>query len=182
MITGHVTVLRDGKVVDEMTPAKWFFNKHEDEPTTEVAIRRAPGEDLYVVLARYDASTQTATYAVTINPLVNWIWFGFGVMALGTGLALLPETVVRLRGLEACPPRRRDDHAAAAPAAAGRCRRPLRAQDDGDASRPSPAERARAAARGGDHVHVRLPRDRWPTAACRTARGTRRRPRSCVST
>ena len=38
------------------------------------------------------SATQTATYAVTINPLVNWIWLGFGVMALGTGIALLPET------------------------------------------------------------------------------------------
>jgi cytochrome c-type biogenesis protein CcmF len=93
MVTGHVTVLEDGKVVDQLQPARWFFNKHEDEPTTEVAIRRAPGEDLYVVLASYDASTQKATYAVTINPLVDWIWVGFGVIALGTGLALLPETV-----------------------------------------------------------------------------------------
>jgi cytochrome c-type biogenesis protein CcmF len=94
MVTGHVTVLENGKVVDQLQPARWFFNKHEDEPTTEVAIRRAAGEDLYVVLASYDASTQKATYAVTINPLVDWIWVGFGVIALGTGLALLPETVI----------------------------------------------------------------------------------------
>ncbi len=91
MITGQVTVSEDGKVLGEMAPAKWFFNKHEQEPTTEVAIRRAPGEDLYVVLGGYDVQSQTATYAVTINPLVNWIWFGFGVLALGTGIALLPE-------------------------------------------------------------------------------------------
>jgi cytochrome c-type biogenesis protein CcmF len=90
MITGHLTAFNDGKVVAEMTPAKWFFNKH-DQPTTEVAIRRAAGEDLYLVLAGYDVSTQTATYAITINPLVNWIWLGFGVLAFGTGLALLPE-------------------------------------------------------------------------------------------
>jgi cytochrome c-type biogenesis protein CcmH/NrfF len=37
-------------------------------------------------------STQEATYKIVINPLVNWIWFGFAVMALGTGLALLPES------------------------------------------------------------------------------------------
>jgi cytochrome c-type biogenesis protein CcmF len=92
MVTGQVTVSENGAVIDQLRPARWFFNKHEDEPTTEVAIRRAPTEDLYVVLASYDASTQTATYAVTINPLVNWIWIGFGVIALGTGLALLPET------------------------------------------------------------------------------------------
>jgi cytochrome c-type biogenesis protein CcmH/NrfF len=85
-------VTRDGKPLGEMEPARWFFNKHEEEPTTEVAIRRAPGEDLYVVLGGYDVATQSATYAITVNPLVNWIWFGFAVMALGTGLALLPET------------------------------------------------------------------------------------------
>ena len=27
----------------------------------------------------------------SINPLVNWIWLGFAVMALGTGIVLLPE-------------------------------------------------------------------------------------------
>ena len=79
-----------------MQPAKWFFNKREDEPTTEVAISRAPGEDLYIVLAGYDPSTQSATYAITINPLVNWIWLGFGVVAFGTMLALLPETAFAL--------------------------------------------------------------------------------------
>jgi cytochrome c-type biogenesis protein CcmH/NrfF len=29
---------------------------------------------------------------VTVNPLINWLWFGFGVVAIGTGIALLPET------------------------------------------------------------------------------------------
>ena len=85
MITGHVSIFEDGKPIGEMTPAKWFFAKHEEEPTTEVAIRRAVSEDLYVVLSGYDVSKQTGVYAVTVNPLVNWIWFGFAVMALGTG-------------------------------------------------------------------------------------------------
>ena len=93
MITGHVSVFDDGEPVGEMRPARWFFARREDDPTTEVAIRRGIGEDLYIVLAGYDAASQSATYAVTVNPLVNWIWFGFGVMAIGTGLALLPERV-----------------------------------------------------------------------------------------
>ena len=29
----------------KMYPAKWFFRKHEDQPTTEVAIRRSFAED-----------------------------------------------------------------------------------------------------------------------------------------
>jgi cytochrome c-type biogenesis protein CcmF len=91
MVTGHVSVFDNGKPIGTLTAARWFFNRREDDPTTEVAIRRGLSEDLYVVLAAYDAASQSATYKVTVNPLVNWIWFGFGIMALGTGIALLPE-------------------------------------------------------------------------------------------
>jgi cytochrome c-type biogenesis protein CcmF len=91
MVTGEVSVFRDGQALGTMAPAKWYFNKRAQEPTTEVAIRRAPGEDLYVVLADFNAAAQTGTYTVTVNPLVNWIWFGFAVMAIGTGIALLPD-------------------------------------------------------------------------------------------
>src|SRR6476646_44451 len=92
MITADVSVFENGKQIDRMQPARWFFAKHEDEPTTAVAIRRAVSEDLYLVLGSYNVTTQEATYKIVINPLVNWIWFGFAVMALGTGLALLPES------------------------------------------------------------------------------------------
>ena len=92
MVTADVSVFEGNKQIDQMRPARWFFVKHEDEPTTEVAIRRAVSEDLYLVLGSYNVSTQEATYKIVINPLVNWIWLGFAVMALGTGLALLPES------------------------------------------------------------------------------------------
>ena len=74
-----------------MYPAKWFFRKREEEPTTEVAIRRRIAEDVYIVLPAFDLKDQSASLHVVVNPLVNWIWFGFGVMAIGTGIALLPE-------------------------------------------------------------------------------------------
>jgi len=92
MITGHVTAFKDGTELGQMAPARWFFRKHEDQPTTEVAIRRSPSEDLYIILAGYDMQTQSATFEVVVNPLVNWIWLGFGIMAFGTGIALLPES------------------------------------------------------------------------------------------
>ena len=95
MVTGHVTVFEDGKQIGTMEPARWFYAKREEEPTTEVAIRRARGEDLYIVLTPdFDAATQRVTYAVTVNPLVNWIWAGFGIMAVGSILALLPEAAL----------------------------------------------------------------------------------------
>ena len=91
MITGHVSIFQDGKPFGTMQPAKWFFAKREQEPTTEVGIRRGFAEDLYIVLAGYDAADQSATYAVTVNPLVNWIWAGFAILAMGTLLAMVPE-------------------------------------------------------------------------------------------
>lgn len=91
MVTGYIAVFEGGKQIDMAYPAKWFYRRHEQEPTTEVAIRRTLAEDLYIVLGGYEAASQSATLEVHINPLVNWIWLGFGVLALGTGIALLPE-------------------------------------------------------------------------------------------
>ena len=93
MATAYIGVFEKGAQVDTMYPARWFFRKHEQEPTTEVAIRRAFAEDLYIVFAfdRQTLGSQAATLQVVINPLVNWIWLGFGIMAFGTGIALLPE-------------------------------------------------------------------------------------------
>ncbi|MEW6319939.1 MAG: cytochrome c-type biogenesis CcmF C-terminal domain-containing protein [Acidobacteriota bacterium] len=94
MVTAHVTIKdSSGAVLGQMHPAKWFFRKHEEEPTTEVAIRRSINEDLYLVMPAFEMQEQSASMEVHINPLVNWVWVGFGIMAIGTGIALLPETV-----------------------------------------------------------------------------------------
>jgi cytochrome c-type biogenesis protein CcmF len=91
MVTANLVIQRNGKAAGTLEPAKWFYRKHEEEPTTEVAIRRGFAQDLYVVLAGYDVQAQSVTLLVVINPLVNWIWMGFGVLAFGTIIALLPE-------------------------------------------------------------------------------------------
>jgi len=91
MVTAHVEALRDGKSLGQMFPARWFYFGRDDEPTTEVALRRGFADDLYIVLAGFDPQSQSATLVVKVNPLVNWIWFGVGIMAIGTFIALLPE-------------------------------------------------------------------------------------------
>src|SRR5882724_7242752 len=91
MTTAYLAVFVDGKEIDGLYPAKWAYRRHENEPTTEVAIRRTPAEDLYAVLGGFDLADQSVTLQLVVNPLVNWIWVGFGIMALGTGIALLPE-------------------------------------------------------------------------------------------
>lgn len=92
MVTAHISVKdTDGTDLGRMYPAKWYFRKHEEEPTTEVGIRRSFAEDLYIVMPAFELADQTASVEVHVNPLVNWLWVGFGIMALGTGIALLPE-------------------------------------------------------------------------------------------
>jgi len=91
MTTAYLTVFVGGKEIDRLYPAKWAYRHHEQEPTTEVAIRRTLAEDLYATLGAFDLSDQSATLEFFVNPLVDWIWFGFGILALGTGITLLPE-------------------------------------------------------------------------------------------
>jgi len=91
MTTAYLSVFVNGQQVDGLYPARWAYRRHEQEPTTEVAIRRTVAEDLYAVLGGFNLADQSATLELHVNPLVNWIWFGFGVMAIGTGIALLPE-------------------------------------------------------------------------------------------
>jgi cytochrome c-type biogenesis protein CcmF len=91
MITGHLTVFRDGKEIDKAYPGKWLYRRHEQEPVSQVAIRRSAAEDLYIVMPGFELQDQSVSLQVVINPLVDWIWVGFGVLALGTLLALMPE-------------------------------------------------------------------------------------------
>ncbi len=93
MITADTTLLRGGKEIARMYPARWFYRKHEEEPTTEVAIRRGFAEDVYLVMPAFSVEEQSASMGIHINPLVDWVWAGFGVLAIGTGIALLPDTV-----------------------------------------------------------------------------------------
>jgi cytochrome c-type biogenesis protein CcmF len=91
MVTAHIEASRDGNVLGSLYPAKWFFRNHESEPTTEVAMRRGVADDLYLVLAAYSVESQTAVLKIVVNPLVNWIWMGVGIMVFGSIIALLPE-------------------------------------------------------------------------------------------
>lgn len=94
MVTAQVEVFREGKDLGAMYPARWFFRNKEEEPTTEVAIRRSIPDDLYIVLAAQNAEQQSVTLSIVVNPLINWIWMGFGVIMFGTFISLLPETAM----------------------------------------------------------------------------------------
>jgi cytochrome c-type biogenesis protein CcmF len=99
MLTATMTVTHEGKPFAVMHPAKWSYRHHEDEPpTTEVDIHRSLREDLYLVLNGLDQKEGIANIKVVINPLVNWIWLGFFMLAFGTAIAFMPDRAYALAG------------------------------------------------------------------------------------
>jgi cytochrome c-type biogenesis protein CcmF len=85
----EVSVLSEGKLVENLRPEKRLYVTHE-QPTTEVALHSTWRDDIYLVLAGYDEEKQEATFSAYVNPLVGWLWIGGWVMALGTLFAMLP--------------------------------------------------------------------------------------------
>jgi cytochrome c-type biogenesis protein CcmF len=86
----RVEVMRDGRPIALMTPAKLFY-KRAQQPATSVAIRSTPANDLYLVLAGVDDNTGTVTFEVFLTPLVFWLWAGGFIMALGMVVAMWPN-------------------------------------------------------------------------------------------
>ena len=78
------------------------FGNKTFEPSTEVGIRSGLREDIYVVYAGSIAGTEEANFAISINPLVWWVWFGGVVLTAGGLLAMWPG------GRTAAPTGRRD--------------------------------------------------------------------------
>jgi cytochrome c-type biogenesis protein CcmF len=66
------------------------FGNKSFEPSTEVGIRSDLREDVYVVYAGSIAGTEQANFAITINPLVWWVWAGGVILVLGGLLTMWP--------------------------------------------------------------------------------------------
>jgi cytochrome c-type biogenesis protein CcmF len=89
VVTTTLSVYNEEKFIGKLMPEKYFHRSFE-QPVTEVAIRTSLLEDLYVILIGWDEEG-TAAFKVLVNPLVNWIWIGGGVLVLGGLIAFWPE-------------------------------------------------------------------------------------------
>ena len=89
VVSAHIAVFKGGRKIDDLYPQKHFHHKSE-QPMTEVKIRSTLKEDLYLVLSGWEEGGQ-ATFHVFINPLVQLIWIGIGVMVLGGMFVLVPN-------------------------------------------------------------------------------------------
>ena len=113
-LVATVDVKRDGRPAGMLAPEKRAY-KQREEVTSEVGIRRAWNEDLYLIMAgvsdpeRFMSGQDprpVATFKVLVNPLVPWIWLGGFIMAMGTLVALWPAAeAVRVTARAGAPVR-----------------------------------------------------------------------------
>lgn len=84
-------------VLARLLPARWQFKKFPDEPTTEVDMWNHMKEDVYIILTGFNTDRGVSNFRIYINPLINWVWLGFAILALGCAICLIPgEWVERL--------------------------------------------------------------------------------------
>jgi cytochrome c-type biogenesis protein CcmF len=101
-----VRVLKDKDLVTTLYPGRNQYKKGDGSQTTEVAISRRLDKDIYLVLNGFDPKTKLANFRVFLNPLINWVWIGFGILALGVAVALMKD-----KWADAFKPRRRESDA-----------------------------------------------------------------------
>jgi cytochrome c-type biogenesis protein CcmF len=123
-LVASMEVEKDGRRAGILTAEKRTYRQRE-EVASEVGIRRAWNEDLYLILAGLEDPNgiiqgtnprPIATVRVLVNTLVPWIWAGGFVMAVGTLIALWPAGgeapaapgTVRGRAPAVARPRERD--------------------------------------------------------------------------
>ena len=87
-------VKKDGKFIGRVYSEKRqhidSFKRPTFQPSTEVGIMSGLQEDLYVVFAGTVDQTDRASFAITINPLVWWVWYAGGLLVFGGLITLWP--------------------------------------------------------------------------------------------
>ncbi|RME07601.1 MAG: heme lyase CcmF/NrfE family subunit [Anaerolineae bacterium] len=86
-----VSVYRNGEYVGELHPRRDFFYD-SGQPMTIPGVRSTLEDDFYVLLVDWEEiSTQSATFKVYHNPLVQWVWLGGIAFIIGTLVAAWPD-------------------------------------------------------------------------------------------
>jgi cytochrome c-type biogenesis protein CcmF len=105
MIFTDLTLLKDGKPIDRISPAKFIYEKPQGTATTEVAIRTTLTEDVYAIMSSVSAETKVGVFRVIVRPFVAWIWLGGLLMIFGTAVSMSPS-VREVLGEARAPSRR----------------------------------------------------------------------------
>ncbi len=87
-----LAVSQEGEPVGSLYPSREVY-LDIGMAVTKPSLHSNLARDLYAIVVDGGSSTQeAATFRIFINPLVNWLWIGSGVLTVGTALALWPAT------------------------------------------------------------------------------------------
>ncbi len=94
------------KLITRLSPERrvYFPDTDHAQASTVVAIHSTLAADLYVVFEGRNPDSGRPIIKVFLNPLVNWIWIGVGVVIFGTMIALVPPLTPKTRRVEAAVP------------------------------------------------------------------------------
>ncbi len=84
-----LNVSHNGKPIGALIPNREYFVVQE-QPMTIPDKHSTLANDVYVILAGWEGTGETATFKAYINPLINWLWIGGFVFILGTIVATWP--------------------------------------------------------------------------------------------
>ncbi len=87
-----IDVYRNARLIDTLEPERRMY-KASRQGASEVDIRRRLHEDLYLNFAGMTDDNQRAVIQAYVFPLLSWIWVGFWVLVMGTGVCLVPSKV-----------------------------------------------------------------------------------------
>jgi len=86
-----VNVERNGRQIGQLFPRRDYYYTERQQMTIP-GVRSTMEDDLYVLLVDWQPiSSNSATFKVYHNPLVNWLWLGSLVFILGTFMAAWPD-------------------------------------------------------------------------------------------
>jgi len=86
-----MSVYKNGEYVGDLHPRRDYYIESQ-QPMTIPGVRSTWEDDLYVILVDWQPlSSQSATFKIYKNPLVNWLWLGGFIFILGTLVAAWPE-------------------------------------------------------------------------------------------
>jgi cytochrome c-type biogenesis protein CcmF len=92
-IVGTILVTPDKGQPFELKPERRFYDQgmEQGQSSSEVGIKLSLGSDVYLTLAGWEDNGSIVTVSAIINPLVNWIWIGGGLLTLGGLVCLIPS-------------------------------------------------------------------------------------------
>jgi cytochrome c-type biogenesis protein CcmF len=85
-------VTKNGSVLGTLEPEKRFYTASK-QGTSEVGVRRALNEDLYLNFGGMSDDNQRVILQAYVFPLVTWIWVGTLVLIGGTLICLIPSKI-----------------------------------------------------------------------------------------